>query len=982
MRRSHSLAAIVLLAGATGCRGDKLRQRSAIQAGAPTGTAAETDAVSAYAAADSVYSRGEYDSVRVRYARVRALAAAAGDTLTEARALTQMGLAAWHRGDYEQGRGFEERAVELKIAANLTKELPKSYNALGLVAYYQGRYAEALDAYARATRVATETGDSLAAAKARGNAGLVYSDIGDFAKARAGLDDQRRVAHAHSDTVNEANAVSNLALVAIRSGEPRSAIPLATAALRLDRLVSNATGEENALGQMGTALQAMGEPQAALAYLDSAHAIARQRGMRQQEADDLQLMAEFYEDAGDHARALQVLERAAPIADSLGLLKIRGDIFLAEANAFASLGNVRTARDRAAAASRFHGEAGSTLDQLEDEMLSAQLTQRDGAAADARTTIAAARRIAASIDSRVARVTLGLGEARVAELAGDPRGVLAALARIRPELDLVSMGRNWEAPALAARAYASLGRLQDAVTSGRAAVHDIERVRGNYDAGMLRASYTAERSAVYADLTLALLRLDRPAEALRVADAGRSRAFLEHLAAAGTARPAAATASDLVAAEQLLRRINQLMQRLRAGDTVAHQRRSRFDEDEAGFLSRQLLDARREYESLMQRARVADRRIAVIAGGRLPSGDEIRASLVPGETLIEYFMTRSALVTFVVNPRGIRWLETPQSDSALSTRIRLARDLVSRRDAQPGASDATLRALYRILIQPAADSGLLRETTTLVIVPHAALSYLPFAALVDPATRQYLVQRFDLLMAPSASSFAAVRREHPAPGSRLAGAQVFAPFAGELPGTLDEARAVQRLVPNSRIFVAAQATERALRAALAGERPVHVATHGILNARSPMFSRLELASEAGGDSSADDGRLEVHELLDLTIRSPLVFLSGCETGTGAAWATSFAPGEDYATLAEAFLFAGARSVVSTLWRIEDRGAADFAAAFYAKLDERGPVKALASAQRALIADPQHALPYYWAPYVISGEGHSPQTQSRASVSVE
>ena len=981
MRSSALLAALAFLAGG-GCGVEKPHGRSTIRAGAPSPASAGNDAASAFDAAGRVYARGEYDSARAMFTRVRALAAASGDTLTEARALTEIGLAAWHLGDYAAARNADERAVALKIAAGLTNDLPKSYNALGLLAYNEGRYAEALDAYAQAVRTAVSTGDSAAAAKARGNAGLVYSDIGDFARARAGLDDQRRVAHARHDTIAEANAIGNLALVSIRSGEPRAAVPLATTALRLDRVVGNTAGEENALGQIGTAFEAMGEPQIAFAYLDSARAIARDRGMRQQETDDLQLIAEFYDEAGDHARALQYLERAAPVADTLGLLKIRGDILQSEARAYSALGDLRSARDRAAAASRFHGAAGSTLDQLEDELLIAQLAQRDGAKVDATTSIAAARRIAASIDSRVARASLGLGEARVAELAGDPRGVLAALGRVRPDLAAAVTGRSWEASALAARAYSSLGRFEDAVTAGRAAVREIERVRGNFDSGTLRASYTSERSSVYADLTLALLALDRPAEALRVADAGRSRALLEHLSAAGSARQPIGASSDLVAAEQLLRRIDQLVERLRAADTVSRGRRSRSDDEEAGFLSQQLLDARREYEALMQRARIADRRTAAIARGGLPSASGIRSALAPGESLIEYFVTRAKLVTFVVNAHGIRSLEAPVSDSALASRIRLACDLVSRRDIQPGLGAAPLRALYGMLIQPALDAGLLRGTTTLVIVPHAALSYVPFAALLDPISNRYLVQRFDLLTVPSASAFATVRHERPAAGTRLAGAEVFAPFVSELPGTRDEALAVERRVPSSRVYLGGDATEGAVRRALAGDRPVHLATHGILNARSPMFSRLELARAAGDTSLDDDGRLEVHELLDLTIRSPLVFLSGCETGAGTAWSTSFAPGEDYATLAEAFLFAGARNVIATLWRIEDRGAATFAETFYENAQHAGPVEALAAAQRALIADKALASPYYWAAYVISGDGGARAAQSRAGVSVE
>jgi CHAT domain-containing protein len=146
---------------------------------------------------------------------------------------------------------------------------------------------------------------------------------------------------------------------------------------------------------------------------------------------------------------------------------------------------------------------------------------------------------------------------------------------------------------------------------------------------------------------------------------------------------------------------------------------------------------------------------------------------------------------------------------------------------------------------------------------------------------------------------------------------------------------------------------------------VHVASHGVLNAVNPLFSRIELALDRTR-SSADDGRLEVHEVLELEIRSPLVFLSGCETGLGPGASRRYAPGEDYATLATAFLAAGAGQVVATLWAIPDSGAAVFAARFYANVGRSGTAEALASAQRALMAQARFKHPYYWAGYRVAG----------------
>jgi CHAT domain-containing protein len=141
-----------------------------------------------------------------------------------------------------------------------------------------------------------------------------------------------------------------------------------------------------------------------------------------------------------------------------------------------------------------------------------------------------------------------------------------------------------------------------------------------------------------------------------------------------------------------------------------------------------------------------------------------------------------------------------------------------------------------------------------------------------------------------------------------------------------------------------------------------------------LFSRLRFAP-GQSERSDDDGRLEVHELVGLEVNASLVFLSGCETGVGGAWSTAFGQGEDFATLARAFLYSGAANVIATLWRVEDEGAAAFALSFYHHLGEDGTPApsvgdALALAQRELIRSRSHHAPYYWAGYRVTGSGQA------------
>jgi CHAT domain-containing protein len=288
------------------------------------------------------------------------------------------------------------------------------------------------------------------------------------------------------------------------------------------------------------------------------------------------------------------------------------------------------------------------------------------------------------------------------------------------------------------------------------------------------------------------------------------------------------------------------------------------------------------------------------------------------------------------------------------------------RPSTPEAPDAVLEGLHEVLARPVFRTGALEGVDHLIVVPHNALAYLPFEALRNPEDGRFLVEDFDIRVLPSAEALVAMGTR-PAPGPPDgATTMIFAPLPSELPGTRSEAQAVGEILPGATLFMGGDATEKAVRDALGVTAPVHVATHGVMNAENPMFSRVVLAAGTTGDGPGD-GRLEVHEILDLEVRTPLVFLSGCETGVGRAGSTKFTLGEDYTTLAQAFLQAGARNVVATLWRVDDEASAVFARRFYQELGKATPTASLASTQREMIRDPEYSSPYHWAGYQLLGD---------------
>jgi CHAT domain-containing protein/tetratricopeptide (TPR) repeat protein len=937
------------------------------------------------------YWAAAYDGARQIWSEALDAALADGDPVATAHLKTWLGLTAMRSGDFEGARSHGEAALELKLALADHPDLARSYNALGLLAEAEVRLVDALRLYERARETALAAGDRRTAAAATGNSGLIHAYLGDLDRAAALLGEMRETAVALGEMRLEGNALTNLAMVAVWAGDPYSALEPLAAARKLYQEVDYPLGEQVALGQLATALEAMGRHQEALEAVDHALSLSRKHGLKGQEAENLGILGGLFAGLGDTRRALRHLDEAADLARENGLEWELGILLRQSASLHLSLGSHDRALADALAAHAAHRSAGEPLEELDDLLVLAAIHQRIGDGDRAETALRSARLIAVQLDTRSALSAVALAEARHAAASGDPRQVLTALDRARAaSLDTDSRTRM-ELHGLAARAYAVLGQLDSAAVEGLASVSALERVRAGLASGDLRASFVSASAQVYSDAVLILWQLDRADEAFAVADAARSRELLQRLSAVrpppdgagepGTITDPAVAGLGLSAAERLLTRIDALLAQLRDLDSVLPPERGAGAEATAGDITARISRLRDEYESVLVRTARLDQRSAALLGGVRTDQANVRAALGDHEAVLHYTMTPDGLIIFVARADRIVSLEVPVRPEDLASRIRLLRELWGSRDGVPEHGLPAAQGLHDLLIAPVALAGLMDGAERLIIVPHGVLEQLPFAALHDRKTQRFLVEDHVIAYAPSAGAIPAIRatRGGAAPLD-VAAVQSFAPFPVQLPGTRAEAGIAREAGRDGRVYLGPRATEAQLRRALAGNGVVHVASHGTLNARNPMSSRIELARGTG--ASADDGRLEVHEVLGLRVNSPLVVLSGCETALAEEWTGNALRPAGIATLAQAFLQAGAGAVMATLWRIDDQGSAELVSRFY-RLATAGTVAdALAGAQRAMIQDPRYASPYYWAGFVLSGDGHAfgaPQTTVTASV---
>jgi CHAT domain-containing protein/tetratricopeptide (TPR) repeat protein len=294
------------------------------------------------------------------------------------------------------------------------------------------------------------------------------------------------------------------------------------------------------------------------------------------------------------------------------------------------------------------------------------------------------------------------------------------------------------------------------------------------------------------------------------------------------------------------------------------------------------------------------------------------------------------------------------------------------------------RDLFDMLLGPVRD--VVAQSRHVIISPDGILHFLPFGALVtgQSSSPYYLLEQATLSYVPSATvllelkgrprgvtrsmDFFGVAQsraslEPPSLPSLLSDASSSVQM-GHIPFAIDEVEAASGFfAPGKRRVLTNQlATERAVKSEdLRRFRILHFATHALADGAEPERSAIYLAADSTAD---DDGALQMAEILDLTLASDLVVLSGCQTGLGRLMRA-----EGIVGLPWAFLSSGSSSVIVSLWNVNDRSTADLMRFFYENLQQGNDrATALENAQKTMLTSERWAYrhPFYWAPFVLVG----------------
>ena len=367
-------------------------------------------------------------------------------------------------------------------------------------------------------------------------------------------------------------------------------------------------------------------------------------------------------------------------------------------------------------------------------------------------------------------------------------------------------------------------------------------------------------------------------------------------------------------------------------------------------------EAENAYENFLDDLFSTDVNYATVRSLKVPNVEEVKHQLPAGTALVEYVLAQDSLEIFVLTSGEVRAKSVPVRASDLQGKVEFLRDVLLRKSTDEWKLPA--KSLYQTLIAPIEKEGWLRGVNRLYIVPHAILHYLPFAALAKSGGDRVLIDDYVLAYLPAAAALVYGGKTSLGIKSVLA----MAPSSTGLRYTRQESQNVSVFFPNQHmLLLGSRATESSFKRFADRYDVIHLATHGYFNKLNPLLSGVTLEPD-----DQEDGRLEVHEILDLRLNAKLVTLSACDTALGSGYFAEVPAGDDLIGLTRAFLFAGSPTVMASLWEVNDLSAVRLMHSFYGQLGQTDKATALAKAQREMRRRGVYRHPYYWGAFTLGG----------------
>ena len=822
------------------------------------------------------------------------------------------------------------------------KQHALALNNIGLTHYEQAEYAEALDCYKRSLAMSEAQKDDAGIARTLNNTGVLYDALGEFSLA---LDNYRSSLAIGERTHNDrviSNALANMALIDAQQGNYIAAFANLTKSYDLDQRSGNKRGNSISLLDIGNIFLFQGDYAQAEDCFKRSLAITESAGFEPLQAIGQMGLGRVQEFRGDFDNAIKLYENSLVICERVGQKAEAAQVLGFLGSAYSWKGDQEKALE-------FFQRATNSQKALGDARERGLMLSQMAAALNREKRFPDALRVAAEA-------------AKEAEAAGSQEAL-------------------WRAHLETGNAYLGLAERPKAATEFVRAINTIETLRLNIAGNEFQQeSFFETKLSPYHKMIDLLVSNGRNTEAFEYAEKVRARVLMDIFRSDRIQLSSLMSESEREQDHRLRIRLAQANRHfIRARQSENDADRQRIDQ-----LGKDLDRARLDYTAFETGLYAEHPEWKLHSGELQPvSLDKLFGTMTSVDTaLVEFVITEDTLYTFVLtadkersNAAHLTIHSAPLNREELAKQVHQFQKQLATRDL--GFRTNAMR-LYKALLGPIAPD--LAGKHKLVVMPDGILWELPLHALVLPSGK-YVIDNYAVSYAPSLSTLSIMSDTKRLRRQERAGTELLAmgnPTSnavrrttlnafyrdqelGNLPHAEEEVHRIGQIYGEQRsnVYVESQARERVFDAKAIDANVIHLATHGILNNASPLYSQLLLAPEGDG---TEDGLLEVWELLQMKLRAELVVLSACETARG-----SVSDGEGVIGLSWALMIAGVPTAVLSQWKVQSDSTSQLMIAFHENrrrgMDE---ASALRSAALKLRRMPAYQHPFYWAPFVVVG----------------
>jgi CHAT domain-containing protein/tetratricopeptide (TPR) repeat protein len=876
------------------------------------------------------------------------------DVVSEAEAHLGLATVATRHADLAAGRGECEQALALYNSVHNVRGVARTQEQLGNIAFIAGDNKSARAYYGEALMVY----DAEGLLKEKAAMLLFLANATEGYPERIKMDTQAlEIARQLGDRRTQGRAHHDIGQWVFRQGDSETAEEHYKAAEAFLDAPDDKMHLARVLLSEGAVQRAHGEMDLSIETYKRALKLAEEVDDKQGQLQIMNALGSSYGDSGEYREAIDVFQRAYELGKNSGSTRVINSLLRNMAEVYVYMGEYQRGAEIVEELNR------KTPDPF-------------------------------PYDAQYRYASL----ASAYEGMGKHEAALAAAKKSVEEVKAHNNGQYLSVPLmLKARTEEKMGNSEAALADVREALKAIEELRAHLvPSDFMKRGFSEKTQQAFAFSVELLEGLNQPAQAIEIAEKARSRAFLDLLAtrqekigkpkeegsvaekkSAPPIPPAKAASAQAQGSRSETQELTQ-----RGGKTAGTPAATApADPDlpsvvstESATLKEMQEQARRLHSTILSYWVGSDSAFVWL----LDSSDAVHSARIP--------LKREHLVELV---RGV-WPLDARSESAAKTDPAGANShepAPGRRAAVgfPSRGQTELKAnytqkehwreLYQLLIEPVEAYLPSQEGSRITIIPHGPLFALPFAGLRD-AHGRYFLERYTLEYAPAISVLRFTRGSASHTEGAVPHLLLVADPAGmqklglpQLPGSRREAADVARRFPSGEVtmLTGVEAQAGTVRTMAAKSSIIHFATHGILDDTQPFDSYLALA----------DGKLTARDIYGLNLNADLVFLSACRSGMGKV------TGDGVLGLTRAFLYAGTRSVVATLWDVADEPTAKLVSSFYKNLGQNpDKAQALRSAQLSVLRQlragkmqvatrrgpltlPEN--PVFWASFVLIGE---------------